>query len=134
MRSSYWCRSCAKSWPSAARSAATPTSIPRRGIWTWPATSGKFKTLDAAGHGSRQALEIDGLLAGTLEIAQKAGVRAPYHRKAVWPDRARRHGFGQLPMILVAPMMDLTDRHCRYFSGQVCSPRRLYIRMITAAR
>ena len=34
-------------------------------------------------------------------------------------------------MILVAPMMDLTDRHCRYFLRQVCSRARLYTEMIT---
>jgi tRNA-dihydrouridine synthase A len=35
-------------------------------------------------------------------------------------------------MILVAPMMDLTDRHCRYFLRQVCSRARLYTEMITS--
>jgi tRNA-dihydrouridine synthase A len=34
-------------------------------------------------------------------------------------------------MILVAPMMDITDRHCRYFLRQVCSRARLYTEMIT---
>jgi tRNA-dihydrouridine synthase A len=34
-------------------------------------------------------------------------------------------------MILVAPMMDLTDRHCRYFLRQVCSRAQLYTEMIT---
>jgi tRNA-dihydrouridine synthase A len=35
--------------------------------------------------------------------------------------------------ILVAPMMDWTDRHCRYFLRQVSSSARLYTEMITAA-
>ncbi len=35
-------------------------------------------------------------------------------------------------MILVAPMMDLTDRHCRYFLRQVCSRARLYTEMISS--
>jgi tRNA-dihydrouridine synthase A len=34
--------------------------------------------------------------------------------------------------IFVAPMMDLTDRHCRYFLRQVCSRARLYTEMITS--
>jgi tRNA-dihydrouridine synthase A len=34
-------------------------------------------------------------------------------------------------MILVAPMMDVTDRHCRYFLRQVNSRARLYTEMIT---
>lgn len=35
--------------------------------------------------------------------------------------------------ISVAPMMDVTDRHCRYFLRQVNSRARLYTEMITAA-
>jgi tRNA-dihydrouridine synthase A len=35
--------------------------------------------------------------------------------------------------IFVAPMMDVTDRHCRYFLRQVSSRARLYTEMITAA-
>ena len=34
-------------------------------------------------------------------------------------------------MILVAPMMDWTDRHCRFFLRQVSSTARLYTEMIT---
>src|SRR5919106_5625032 len=34
-------------------------------------------------------------------------------------------------MICVAPMMDVTDRHCRYFLRQVSSRARLYTEMIT---
>jgi tRNA-dihydrouridine synthase A len=34
-------------------------------------------------------------------------------------------------MICVAPMMDVTDRHCRYFLRQVNSRARLYTEMIT---
>jgi len=33
--------------------------------------------------------------------------------------------------LCVAPMMDWTDRHCRYFLRQVCSRARLYTEMIT---
>jgi tRNA-dihydrouridine synthase A len=33
--------------------------------------------------------------------------------------------------ISVAPMMDVTDRHCRFFLRQVSSPARLYTEMIT---
>ena len=39
---------------------------------------GKFKTSMLQDLEAGKALEIDGLLAGTLEIARKAGVRAPY--------------------------------------------------------
>src|SRR3989454_11976132 len=53
------------------------------------------------------------------------------HREPVRPDPGARRGFGTIPMILVAPMMDLTDRHCRYFLRQVCSRARLYTEMIT---
>ena len=35
--------------------------------------------------------------------------------------------------IRVAPMMDWTDRHCRYFLRQVNSRARLYTEMITTA-
>ena len=33
--------------------------------------------------------------------------------------------------LCVAPMMDWTDRHCRYFLRQVSSRARLYTEMIT---
>jgi 2-dehydropantoate 2-reductase len=39
---------------------------------------GKFKTSMLQDLEAGKALEIDGLLAGTLEIARKAGVRAPF--------------------------------------------------------
>ena len=39
---------------------------------------GRFKTSMHQDLEAGKALEIDGLLAGTLEIARKAGVRAPY--------------------------------------------------------
>jgi tRNA-dihydrouridine synthase A len=35
------------------------------------------------------------------------------------------------PLVCVAPMMDWTDRHCRYFLRQVSSTARLYTEMIT---
>jgi len=36
-------------------------------------------------------------------------------------------------MISIAPMMDVTDRHCRYFLRQVNATARLYTEMITSA-
>jgi tRNA-dihydrouridine synthase A len=36
------------------------------------------------------------------------------------------------PQISVAPMMDVTDRHCRYFLRQIAPDVRLYTEMITA--
>ena len=38
----------------------------------------------------------------------------------------------RLPQISVAPMMDVTDRHCRYFLRQLAPQVRLYTEMITA--
>ena len=44
-----------------------------------------------------------------------------------------RAAAGAVPIVSVAPMMDWTDRHCRYFL-RLISPRiRLYTEMITAA-
>ena len=40
-------------------------------------------------------LEIDGLLAGTLEIARKAGVRAPYTESLFGLIKARATSTGQ---------------------------------------
>jgi 2-dehydropantoate 2-reductase len=50
---------------------------------------GKFKTSMLQDMEAGKALEIDGLLAGTLEIAQKAGVRAPYTESLFGLIRAR---------------------------------------------
>src|ERR1700693_3765974 len=36
------------------------------------------------------------------------------------------------PIISVAPMMDYTDRHCRYFLRQLAPDVRLYSEMVTA--
>ena len=35
--------------------------------------------------------------------------------------------------LCVAPMMDWTDRHCRYFFRQVAPDARLFTEMVTAA-
>ena len=35
--------------------------------------------------------------------------------------------------LCVAPMMDWTDRHCRYFLRQVAPDARLFTEMVTAA-
>lgn len=49
------------------------------------------------------------------------------------PDAGSRTGTARTRSISVAPMMDCTDRHCRYFL-RLLSPRiRLYTEMITAA-
>jgi tRNA-dihydrouridine synthase A len=42
-------------------------------------------------------------------------------------------GFPAGKMLAVAPMMDWTDRHCRYFLRQVSGAARLYTEMITTA-
>ena len=44
---------------------------------------------------SGKPLEIDGLLAGTLEIARKAGVRAPYTESLFGLIKARATSTGQ---------------------------------------
>jgi 2-dehydropantoate 2-reductase len=50
---------------------------------------GKFKTSMLQDMEAGKPLEIDGLLAGTLEIAKKAGVRAPFTESLFGLIRAR---------------------------------------------
>jgi 2-dehydropantoate 2-reductase len=50
---------------------------------------GKFKTSMLQDLEAGKPLEIDGLLAGTLEIARKAGVQAPYTESLFGLIRAR---------------------------------------------
>jgi len=56
---------------------------------------GKFKTSMLQDMEAGKPLEIDGLLAGTLEIAQKAGVRAPYTESLFGLIRTRAMVTGQ---------------------------------------
>ena len=56
---------------------------------------GKFKTSMLQDLEAGKALEIDGLLAGTLEIARKAGVRAPFTESLYGLIRARAQSSGQ---------------------------------------
>jgi len=56
---------------------------------------GKFKTSMLQDMEAGKPLEIDGLLAGTLEIAQKAGVRAPYTESLFGLIRTRATVTGQ---------------------------------------
>jgi len=56
---------------------------------------GKFKTSMLQDMEAGKPLEIDGLLAGTLEIAQKAGVRAPFTESLFGLIRARAAATGQ---------------------------------------
>jgi ketopantoate reductase len=42
-----------------------------------------------------KSLEVDGLLAGTLEVARKAGVRAPFTESLFGLIRARASATGQ---------------------------------------
>jgi len=56
---------------------------------------GKFKTSMLQDLESGKPLEIDGLLAGTLEIARKAGVSAPYTESLFGLVRARAQSTGQ---------------------------------------
>ena len=56
---------------------------------------GKFKTSMLQDLEAGKPLEIDGLLAGTLEIARKAGVRAPYTESLFGLIRARAASTGQ---------------------------------------
>ncbi len=58
-------------------------------------TLGNFKTSMLQDMEAGKPLEIDGLLAGTLEIAQKAGVRAPYTESLFGLIRARATTTGQ---------------------------------------
>ena len=56
---------------------------------------GKFKTSMLQDLEAGKPLEIDGLLAGTLEIARKAGVSAPYTESLFGLVRARAQATGQ---------------------------------------
>ena len=56
---------------------------------------GKFKTSMLQDMEAGKPLEIDGLLAGTLEIAQKAGVRAPFTESLFGLIRVRAAATGQ---------------------------------------
>ena len=56
---------------------------------------GRFKTSMHQDLEAGKALEIDGLLAGTLEIARKAGVRAPFTESLFGLIRARAQSTGQ---------------------------------------
>ena len=56
---------------------------------------GKFKTSMLQDLEATKSLEIDGLLAGTLEIARKAGVAAPYTESLFGLIKARAQATGQ---------------------------------------
>ena len=56
---------------------------------------GKFKTSMLQDMEAGKSLEIDGLLAGTLEIARKAGVKAPYTESLFGLIKARAEATGQ---------------------------------------
>jgi 2-dehydropantoate 2-reductase len=56
---------------------------------------GRFKTSMLQDLEAGKPLEIDGLLAGTLEIARKAGVRAPFTQSLYGLIRARAQSTGQ---------------------------------------
>ena len=56
---------------------------------------GRFKTSMLQDLEAGKPLEIDGLLAGTLEIARKAGVRAPFTESLYGLIRARAQATGQ---------------------------------------
>ncbi len=56
---------------------------------------GKFKTSTLQDLEAGKPLEIDGLLAGTLEIARKAGVKAPFTESLFGLIRARAQATGQ---------------------------------------
>src|SRR5438034_200820 len=56
---------------------------------------GKFKTSMLQDLEAGKSLEIDGLLAGTLEIARKAGVKAPYTESLFGLIKARAQATGQ---------------------------------------
>jgi len=58
---------------------------------------GKFKTSMLQDLEAGKGLEIDGLLTGTLEIASKAGVSAPFTRSLLGLIRARADSSGQYP-------------------------------------
>ena len=56
---------------------------------------GKFKTSMLQDLEAGKSLEIDGLLAGTLEIARKAGVKAPYTESLFGLIKARAQATGR---------------------------------------
>jgi 2-dehydropantoate 2-reductase len=56
---------------------------------------GKFKTSMLQDLEAGKSLEIDGLLTGTLEVARKAGVPAPYTQSLSGLARLRAHSTGQ---------------------------------------
>jgi 2-dehydropantoate 2-reductase len=56
---------------------------------------GKFKTSMLQDLEAGKPLEVDGLLAGTLEIAEKAGVRAPFTESLFGLVRTRAQSTGQ---------------------------------------
>ena len=56
---------------------------------------GKFKTSTLQDLEAGKPLEVDGLLAGTLEIAEKAGVQAPLTKSLFGLIRTRAHSTGQ---------------------------------------
>ena len=56
---------------------------------------GKFKTSTLQDLEAGKPLEVDGLLAGTLEIARQAGVRAPFTESLFGLIRARAQSTGQ---------------------------------------
>ena len=56
---------------------------------------GKFKTSTLQDLEAGKPLEVDGLLAGTLEIAEKAGVQAPLTQSLFGLIRTRAHSTGQ---------------------------------------
>lgn len=56
---------------------------------------GKFKTSMLQDLEAGKTLEVDGLLAGTLEIARKAGVKAPYTESLFGLIKARAQATGQ---------------------------------------
>ena len=58
---------------------------------------GKFKTSMLQDLEAGKRLEIDGLFAGTLEIADKAGVRAPFTQSLYGLIRARAQASNQYP-------------------------------------
>ena len=56
---------------------------------------GKFKTSTLQDLEAGKPLEVDGLLAGTLEIAEKAGVQAPLTQSLFGLIRTRAQSTGQ---------------------------------------
>jgi 2-dehydropantoate 2-reductase len=58
---------------------------------------GAFKTSMLQDMEAGKKLEIDGLLSGTLEIAKKAGVAAPFTESLAGLARLRAHSSGQYP-------------------------------------